>query len=576
MKKQLLFLFALCMVAMCYSQTFTASDNNGNTLEFDITSATTVRIIDYISGGTDLDIPTVVTYNSSTYSVTRIDNTALAANNLTSVILPDGLLYIGNYAFEDNQLTNIIIPNGVTFIGEQAFSNNNLTNVVLSNSLDDIDDFAFENNQLTSITIPSNVTDIGYAVFEGNPLSTIISEATTPPTIVTGGVNSDSFNNNRSTINLVIPNATTAAYTIVSGALWTGFKMIFEVTSTTPNEVKVTDYNSASGSNVTIPATVADGSTVYSVTEIGQNAFQSKSLTAITLPNSIVTIGSHAFSGNQITSLSLIPNSVTTIGQQSFQNNQITNIVIPNGVTHIEEAAFANNLLTTIDIADSVTFIGEAAFLGNNITDLNDVVLPVGLTTLPQQFLANNQLTSVTIPNTITSIGERAFQSNLLTNVTIPNSVTSIGDRAFNSNPLSDVYSEAITPPTIITGGGLDTFAADRSTIHLHIPSGTMGVYVTDAGALWTGFNPVTEDASLSINNHEFLNIVRVIQTDGFIKIISSDNIELNNYKLYNISGQKIATDKNTEIKTETLTSGVYILKLNFYNKILTKKIIVN
>ena len=54
---------------------------------------------------------------------------------ITSVIIPDTVISIGNYAFYGNKLTSVTIPNSVTSIGDSAFfkndsSNPNLTKII--------------------------------------------------------------------------------------------------------------------------------------------------------------------------------------------------------------------------------------------------------------------------------------------------------------------------------------------------------------------------------------------------------------------------------------------------------------
>jgi hypothetical protein len=91
-------------------------------------------------------IPTSVTYDGTTYKVTRI----------------------GESAFVNcSGLTSVTIPNSVTSIGEKAFANcSGLNRISLPSSVTSIDDKVFYGcSSLTSITIPLGVTEIGYQMF---------------------------------------------------------------------------------------------------------------------------------------------------------------------------------------------------------------------------------------------------------------------------------------------------------------------------------------------------------------------------------------------------------------------------
>ncbi|WP_179007188.1 leucine-rich repeat domain-containing protein [Winogradskyella forsetii] len=432
-------------------------------ITYEVTSVLpdTVEAVDYnTAGGTVVDIPAIVSHSVTTYDVTSIGSGAFSSKNLTHVIIPNSIINMKNNAFNNNQFTSIIIPESVANIGPLAFGVNNL--------------------------------------------STVVVLGTTPPNITTGG-GADTFaNSSRSNINLILTGNTTDEYVTDSGALWTGFKMVFEATSATT--LKVSDYDAANGTNVTIPSNITIPSvTVFDVTEIGQSAFANRGITSVT-----------------------IPDSVTNIGISAFELNSLTTVTIPDNVTVIGTTAFATNAITTLSLGNSVDIIGIGAFVDNNLTD-----------------------------------------------ITIPSNVTEIGLLAFGNNPsLASVTSLAIVPPTITTGTN-DTFIFDRSNTALQIPAGTMGAYVTDAGALWTGFNPISEDA-LSVSDFEIANEIKTITTTGGFRILASSNNKLQNYTLYSISGAKVATGAESDISTAYLASGIYILKLNFRAGIVVKKIIVN
>jgi hypothetical protein len=511
-------------------------------ITYEVTSITpeTVEAIDYdASGGTVVNIPAIVTNSAITYDVTSIGQQAFYNNGLTTVEIPGSVLNIDNLAFFYNNITSVTLNNGITSIGDSAFQNNQLQDIVLPNSITNISYLAFSENQLTNVTIPSNVISIGARVFLSNPLTCVISEATTPPTIVTnpGNVN-DTFPFLRDNIDLSIPSGTATAY---ANATWTGFNSVaeglsntfvidhitYQILASANSEVRVTGYNTAGGTVVNIPASVTSSCTTFSVTDIGSVAFNGKGLTSVTIPNSVTIINIGAFLQNSLTSI-VIPDSVTFIGNLSFKSNQITSVVIPSG-----------------------TLAGHESF-------------------------KDNALVNVTFEDGVTSIGPNAFENNQISNITIPSSVTFIGQLTFAGNPLTDVTSLGTTPPSITTGTN-DTFGsiANRGTINLHIPANTTGAYVTDPGALWTDFMSVTEDA-LSVSEFELANDIKVITTQDKIEVVSANGTILDNYTLYNISGAKIISGHQSDISTTALASGIYILKLDFNKGKVTKKVIVN
>jgi len=122
--------------------------------------------------GDDMDI--VIPAQIGDVAVTAIGDRVFANMNVTTVVIPDGVLSIGYRAFAGNQLTSVIIPDGVTSIGVHAFSNNQLTNVIIPNSVTTIGWSAFQGNQLVSVTIPESVSYIFHEVFRDNQLTNII------------------------------------------------------------------------------------------------------------------------------------------------------------------------------------------------------------------------------------------------------------------------------------------------------------------------------------------------------------------------------------------------------------------
>ena len=243
-----------------------------------------------------------------------------------------------------------------------------------------------------------------------------------------------------------------------------------------------------------------------SVTSIGGSAFYGcTSLTSVTIPDSVTSIGGSAFGNCKSLTNMTIPDSVTLIGNGAFLGcTSLTSVTIPDSVTSIGEQAFSEcTSLTSVTIPDSVTSIGDGAFAsctsltgiwvaeGNNdySSDASGVLfnkdkitlvqcpgtfreytIPDSVTSIGEQaFMGCSSLTSVTIPDSVTSIHWGAFYDcTSLTSVTIPDSVTSIGAWAFRDcTSLTDVYyagSEAQWKAISISSNGND----DLLTANIH------------------------------------------------------------------------------------------------------------
>ena len=105
------------------------------------------------------------------------ENAFSGCRHLTSVIIPQGVVFIKKNAFQwCEELTDVVIPNSVTTIGDCAFRFcSSLTSITLPNSIIDLGNRAFAQcTGLAFINIPNSLTTIQSGLFEGcNSLSTI-------------------------------------------------------------------------------------------------------------------------------------------------------------------------------------------------------------------------------------------------------------------------------------------------------------------------------------------------------------------------------------------------------------------
>ena len=196
--------------------------------------------------------------------------------------------------------------------------------------------------------------------------------------------------------------------------------------------------------DIVIPDTVVSKKVSYKVTSIGESAFANcKSLTSISIPNSITSIGDCAFYFSSLTSIEVNANNQNYASIDGVLYNKDvttliccpggkTSITIPNSVTSIGSSAFSScKALTSITIPNSVTSIGDYAFY--YCSSLTSITIPDSVTSIEHfAFSFCKSLTSIIISNSVTSIENFAFdQCKSLTSISIPDSVTTIGDYVF-------------------------------------------------------------------------------------------------------------------------------------------------
>ena len=225
--------------------------------------------------------------------------------------------------------------------------------------------------------------------------------------------------------------------------------LYYNFTSDTTVEVTYKEwYNNYIGEDCIIPEIVTYGGIVYAVKSIGDWAFYGcSSLTSITIPNSMTSIGYAAFQSTSITSI-VIPKSVISIGGDFLGFcPSLVSIKVEDGNKFYDSRENCNAIIETASntlvagcsnttIPNGVTRIGASAFAG--CSSLTSITIPNSVTSIePYAFYFCSTLTSINIPNSVQSIRDNAFNAcSLLTSIVIPNSVKHIGSSVFDRCPL--------------------------------------------------------------------------------------------------------------------------------------------
>jgi len=390
-------------------------------------------------------------------NITSIGNAAFSGySSLISINIPTSVLSIGQNAFFNcSNLTSINIPNNVISIGPSAFYNcSNLTSTNIPSSVTNIGQNAFYGcSSLSSINIPTSVASIGGYVF-GNCSSLVIFTAISSQNIPQGWVSG--WNGDRP----VVWDGGSGNLSFIFDSQWGNYSV----------ERGTTPYT-----DITIPA-IYDSLPVQRIRAEGFKNF--RSLTSITIPNSVTAINIRAFENCSGLLNINIPSSITYIDIEAFRNcSSLTSIYIPNSVSTISRDAFqgcSNLVIFTESASQPAGWVSgwncdRPVVWGNGNTNaglgyrlirngteyaifrttssVSSLSIPSVYNNLPVTTIQDNgfqnfkTLTNVTIPSSITNIGSYAFDGcSNLTNITIPSSVSSIGQSAFgNCSLLSSI-----------------------------------------------------------------------------------------------------------------------------------------
>ena len=279
--------------------------------------------------------------------------------------------------------------------------------------------FTVNNNTITGysntcskdVIIPSKIngitiTTIGGSAFANKGLTSVVF----PNTLTT--ITRGAFNNNQLT-NLDIPSSVTSiAAAFNNNQLFDEDAFIYgRNPDGSENKTLIVSYGGAKRENVVIPE---------GVVSIGSLAFSSNELVSVHFPSSLKNISGQAFTGNLLTSLD-IPSNVTNISSNAFNNNQLP-----------DDEAFIYKR-NSDGSEDRTTLISYGGAKREN------VVIPEGVETIgAYAFTWISNLKSVIFPSTLKMIMARSFSECALTSLDIPSSVTYIEPGSFNKNQLPD------------------------------------------------------------------------------------------------------------------------------------------
>ena len=392
---------------------------------------------------------------------------------VTEYIIGDNVKGIGGSAFRDcSFLTSVTIGNSVTSIGHSAFYKcSSLTSVTIGNSVTSIGNYAFYRcSSLTSVTIPNSVTSIGNYAFYGcsSVTSVTIGNSVT-------SIGEDAFRNCSSLTSVTIGNSVTS----IGYRAFEGTRLYKDQSNWENGVLYISNYLIKAEENISGAYKIKEGTRL-----IANSAFQyCSSLTSVTIPNSVTSIGKEAFNGCYSLTSIIIPNSVTSLGNYAFC-----------GCSYLTSVTINSDAIMNKSYSDDYNML---SIFGSQVTEyaIGNDVKGIGI----YAFYNCSSLTSVTIPNSVTSIKGSAFsECSSMTSVTIPNSVDSIGNDAFKGcNKLVDIYCYATTPPVVSES----SFA--NYNAFLYVPCESKKSYMVDA--VWGNFKYIECISSDNVTTDEIV-----------------------------------------------------------------------
>ena len=449
--------------------------------------------------------------------------------NNVEIVIPNNATIINKNAFSScTSLTSITIPDSVTFIDSSAFYNcTSLTSIVVdeNNLVYDSRDncnaiINSSNNELIvsclGTTIPESVTSIGDYAFAW---CTSLTNITIPGSVTSIGVSA--FRGCTALTSIIIPDSVTF---IDSSAFYDCENLIF-------NEYDNAYYLGNSDNPYVALVKAKDGS-IHSC-EINSNcrlilnsAFGGcTSLTSITIPDSVTSIGTEAFYNcTSLTSIT-IPDSVTSIGTEAFYNCTSLSHVYINDLESWCNISFSGYVSNPMYYSHSLYLNGELLtelIIPNTITEIKDYC-----------FAACGSIRKAIIPDSVTRIGYQSFRyCDHMTSLTLGRNVTIINSDAFiNCYRLVEIInnSNLLLFPNTAGVGNLTTYAKQIITSEAY-------------SKLLT-----TNDGHVLYLDNEEVYYIDYIGNERFVELPSSVTI-INDYALRHIKQlNKVIIPKNVK-----------------------------
>ncbi|MBQ6839087.1 MAG: leucine-rich repeat domain-containing protein, partial [Oscillospiraceae bacterium] len=295
--------------------------------------------INYYNGSdAEIEIPAML----GGYPVKRLGNVFDGNQNITSVVIPEGVESLIHTFNCCENLTSVTLPSTLKTIDTRVFNNcYKLTSIELPQGLEKIGECAFEASGLESVVIPDSVTEMQSSAFSNCAALSAVS-LSSGLTQLTPSV----FWECNSLKSIVFPNS----ITVICANAFNGCSALENITF---------------GSNLTT---------------IGHSAFASCSaLREVRIPDSVTSMESSAFAFCSALESVYIGNGISTINSCTFNDcSALELMVLGSGLTRIEDDAIINcdNLVHAFFLGTQEQW--DNLYIGINNHNLTDSTVHCG------------------------------------------------------------------------------------------------------------------------------------------------------------------------------------------------------
>ena len=349
---------------------------------------------------TEITIPVGVT--------TLAESCFSGCSSLGSVTLPETAVSIEAHSFSGcAALTQLVLPSGLTEIPDGMLSSTGLTSILLPEGVVDIGNAAFANcSQLGSICFPEGLNHIGFHAFLDCKALTEIEFTGSRFTSFGAGC----FNGVTATAYYPAWDPSWSVYPSTGGTIQWIPKSNAEPDALIASGTFGEDLSWTIRGDATLTISGTGSTPNYSMGDHTPWYDYRVSIKAVVIEPNVTSIGSCMFRGSTWLRTVTIPDTVTEIGRLAFSRcYHLEELNIPDSVTALGENAFQDcGSLKRVTIPDSLTAIDMQTFQG--CAALEEVLLPPHMLSLGYQAFADcPSLREITIPAGVTEIAGACF-----------------------------------------------------------------------------------------------------------------------------------------------------------------------